>query len=172
MSNNVPSQNTGATGINELVIPALNDTNYATGLNNVFNTIKDNFTILANREFVKGDSGSSVVISEEHTCENNTLTTIGVKIKSCIEAKYTNSELSSVTINGQSYGVFDNLYEPNNIVCVIKDDTNTIKGSLYYVFIDKFNSGKRAELADRLRENIDREQVAKAEETIEKTAIN
>lgn len=31
----------------------------------------------------------------------------------------------------------------------------------YYVFIDKFNSGKRAELADRLRENIDREQVAK-----------
>ena len=43
----------------------------------------------------------------------------------------------------------------------------------YYVFIDKFNSGKRAELADRLRENIDREQVAKAEEEhIEKTAIN
>ena len=41
------------------------------------------------------------------------------------------------------------------------------------MFIDKFNSGKRAELADRLRENIDREQVAKAEEEhIEKTAIN
>ena len=40
----------------------------------------------------------------------------------------------------------------------------------YYVFIDKFNSSKRAELADRLRENIDREQVAKAQEEIDKIA--
>ena len=40
----------------------------------------------------------------------------------------------------------------------------------YYVFIDKFNSGKRAELADRLRENIDKEQVAKAEEELNKVA--
>lgn len=40
----------------------------------------------------------------------------------------------------------------------------------YYVFIDKFNSSKRAELADRLRENIDREQVAKQQEEIDKLA--
>ena len=38
----------------------------------------------------------------------------------------------------------------------------------YYVFIDKFNSGKRAELADRLRENIDPEQVAKQKAEIDK----
>jgi ribonucleoside-triphosphate reductase len=34
----------------------------------------------------------------------------------------------------------------------------------YYVFVDKFNSSKRAELADRLRENIDPEQVAREKE--------
>ena len=42
----------------------------------------------------------------------------------------------------------------------------------YYVFIDKFNSGKRAELADRLRENIDRDQANKDQIDIDEIMIN
>lgn len=42
----------------------------------------------------------------------------------------------------------------------------------YYVFIDKFNSGKRAELADRLRENIDRNQANKDQIDIDEIIMN
>lgn len=42
----------------------------------------------------------------------------------------------------------------------------------YYVFIDKFNSGKRAELADRLRENIDPAQASKDQIDIDEMIRN
>ena len=48
--------------LTDIVAPSLNDVNYASALNNVFENINNNFKTLANHEFVKGDKGKSVEI--------------------------------------------------------------------------------------------------------------
>lgn len=50
--------------LTDIVAPSLNDVNYASALNNVFENINNNFKTLANHEFVKGDKGKSVEIVE------------------------------------------------------------------------------------------------------------
>lgn len=50
--------------LTDIVVPSLNDVNYAAALNGVFENINNNFKTLANHEFVKGDKGKSVEIVE------------------------------------------------------------------------------------------------------------
>ena len=130
------------TSINEIVIPSLNDPDYASDLNAALHMIKDNFEILSNSSFVRGADGSSISLTEMHTSNaDGSLTDIGQLIKECIEDNFSEDELADLTYtyNGDSYTVtvFDNLYETDNIICTILDAENNVVSSMYYVFIDK-----------------------------------
>jgi hypothetical protein len=48
----------------DIKIPTLDDVNYATSLNEVFDNINKNFSILSNHEFIKGNDGKSIEIVE------------------------------------------------------------------------------------------------------------
>lgn len=132
--------------LNTIVAPSLNDAHYASGLNNVFTNINDNFTTLANYDFVKGESGTSVEIkTESFFNEDGSLNILGKKLQYCINPKSSQEdEYSPVLTNtGQSIGVFDYFNEnPGNIYMIYNtvNDVNTqvpvAKSSLYYVFLD------------------------------------
>lgn len=132
--------------LNTIVAPSLNDAHYASGLNNVFTNINDNFTTLANHDFVKGESGTSVEIkTDSFFNEDGSLTILGKKLQYCINTiSAREDEYSPVITNaGQSIGVFDYFNEnPGNIYMIYNtvNDVNTqvpiAKSSLYYVFLD------------------------------------
>ena len=52
--NNIP--------LTPITVPELNSSEYANGISNAFDAINDNFELLANHDFVKGDRGNSVQI--------------------------------------------------------------------------------------------------------------
>ena len=97
--------------LTEVVSPLLNDVEYASKLEGVFRNINDNFLQLANRDFVKGESGASVDIKEVDLInEDGTLTVYGQHLKSSVEnlsvnkdeyadVKYTDADGVEHTIN-------------------------------------------------------------------------
>lgn len=133
--------NNNLSSINEIVIPSLSDPQYASDLNAALHAIKDNFEVLANHSFIKGADGSSISITNMPTYADGELTEIGQLVKDSIEANYSEDELESLSysIDGVEHTttVFDNLYDENNYVCVIKNADESIASSMYYVFIDK-----------------------------------
>ena len=132
--------------LNKIIAPSLDDAGYASGLNNVFTNINDNFATLANRDFVKGESGTSVEIHEDKLINaDGTLTVLGQKLKYCIN-NLSNREdeyADVITKDDEKIGVFDHFNaNPGSIYMVYNtvNDVNTqvpvAKSSLYYVFLD------------------------------------
>lgn len=134
--------------LTEVVSPLLNDAEYASKLEGVFRNINDNFLQLANRDFVKGESGASVDIKEVDLInEDGTLTIYGQRLKSSVEnlsvnkdeytdVKYTDEDGVEHTLN-----IFDNLYaNPGKLQMIYNtanDNTTPVAiSSLYYVFLD------------------------------------
>lgn len=134
--------------LNAVVSPLLNDVEYASKLEGVFRNINDNFLQLANRDFVKGESGASVEIKEVDLInEDGTLTVYGQRLKSSVESLSVNKgEYEDVVWTDDegvkhTLNIFDNLYTHPGKVHMIyntaNDNTTPIAiSSLYYVFLD------------------------------------
>ena len=134
----------------EIKAPELNDVSYAAGLNKVFENINDNFKILSNHDFVKGESGTSVIIKEYRLDQKVNNSTLYDQIKQTIENKYNEDALKSITIkdkegNDVTVGCFDNLNNADTIKFICEktpkygSDTEfnyKIISSLYFVFLD------------------------------------
>ena len=132
--------------------PGLNDTNYATNLNNVFNNINENFIQLANRNFVKGESGSAVHVknvSFTDTITDDNEMTFQKLLIDTFENKYDANLLKDITTsNGEKITLWDNFNkEIENgtaklqMICNIESDNGIDSvdkpvSSLYYVFLD------------------------------------
>ena len=133
--------------LTEVVSPLLNDVEYASKMEGVFQNINDNFTQLANRDFVKGESGASVDIKEVNLVnEDGTLTIYGERLKASIESLSLNKdEYADVvyTIDDVEYrlNIFDYFYaNPGKLQMIYNtanDNTTPVAiSSLYYVFLD------------------------------------
>ena len=70
--------------LEKIIFPSLVSVEYANSLSNAFDNINANFSILANREFVKGESGESFKVIEKPIFDGEALTEIGEKLKKCI----------------------------------------------------------------------------------------
>ena len=55
---------TNSIPLHRIVIPELTSAEFASGLQNAFININKNFALLANADFVKGESGESVKIQD------------------------------------------------------------------------------------------------------------
>ena len=102
--------------------PALNTAEYGNDLNQVFTNINDNFATLANHDFVKGESGTSVEIkTDSFFNEDGSLNDLGKKLQYCINTiSKIPDEYSPVQTNaGQSIGVFDYFNDSNNCMSYI-----------------------------------------------------
>lgn len=120
--------------ITGITVPGLTSTEYAEGLNNAFNNINNNFTTLANQDFVKGDAGSSVNVEYINIFDKNDYTGIGIKLKSAIIRGYELDRDVWKDIDGVSY---DKLLKTDDTkVGMIKDANGKNVSSLYFVFLD------------------------------------
>ena len=136
--------------IKNITAPNLNDINYADSLNEVFNNINNNFSILANHDFIKGDTGKSVKIKTDKVISYLD------KIKECIEEGYNNDTLKTINVTVDNtnekinLGLYDNITDNSTIHMIysldIADDgyseIETPLSSLYYVFLDGRYSNK------------------------------
>ena len=127
--------------LKHISIPELTSTEFATGLQGVIKNINDNFSILANHDFVKGDRGDSIkVIETELIDENGNLTEFGSAIVACIENSTDENLRTPIIIDGVEYNVFSNFYKnPGKLQLIYNtsDYTEDIPvGSLYYIFLD------------------------------------
>lgn len=128
---------TDETLIHKLTKVALNSAEYADGIDAAFNAIDDNFSLLANHDFVKGDRGNAVSIKCINLNEHQDL-----KDKLCEEI-----------LKGNLYGGLPNdinghqwdEYLSNELYVVFEEgeETTTILSSLYYTFVDAryYNGG-------------------------------
>lgn len=83
----------------DIKIPELNDVNYATSLSEVFENINHNFSIIANHDFIKGESGKSVEFVEtKFFNEDGSINRFGELLKECITS-LDNSIDNTYTIN-------------------------------------------------------------------------
>ena len=131
--------------IEEIIAPNLNESNYASGLSDVFDNINDNFIKLANYDFIKGENGDSVIIKSVPLYENGKFTDIGEKLKNFIEDK--DEALKTISYNNVTYDVWSTFKNsPGNLqmIYTVSNSENGISetpiSSLYYVFLDgRFN---------------------------------
>lgn len=129
--------------LTEVVSPLLNDVEYASKLEGVFQNINDNFIQLANRDFVKGESGASVEIKEVDLIKDGQLTMYGERLKASIESLSSNQQDITYKIDDVEYtlNIFDNLYaNPGKLQMIYNtandNETPIAVSSLYYVFLD------------------------------------
>ena len=136
--------------LTEVVSPLLNDVEYASKLEGVFQNINDNFTQLANRDFVKGESGASIEIKAVDLYKDGQLTVYGERLKASIESLSVNKDDYADVIwtdedgGKHTLNIFDNLCGPDAnpgkvymIYNKANDNTTPIAlSSLYYVFLD------------------------------------
>ena len=128
----------------DITAPELDDTNYAKTLSDAFNNINSNFIQLANRDFVKGEQGTSVMIEE---IDLSPETELYNALKTCIvdNEDSANNIISYTDKSGIEYtlSLWDNFN--NNpgtlkmIYTIDENDKNNNKkyvSSLYYVFLD------------------------------------
>ena len=138
---------TNSIPLHRIVIPELTSAEFASGLQNAFININKNFALLANADFVKGESGESVKIQDNSFFnEDGSINTLGLKLKACIEngvsdelidIHYTDEDGGAHTIS-----VWDN-FTPDNAGTIqmiynqVNDNTlPSPVSSLYYVFLD------------------------------------
>ena len=132
-----------------ITAPELNSTEYANNLKGVFDNINDNFVTLANRDFVKGERGSSVEIVEydifDNTLEEPNYTEYGNLLINAIKNRPGYSKNNEyITSNNVTVSLFDNLGSKAGklkMICNItsEDGVNFSYlpvSSLYYVFLD------------------------------------
>lgn len=136
--------------IKKITTPNLNDINYADSLNEAFNNINANFSILANHDFIKGDTGKSVKIKTDKVISYLD------KIKECIEEGHNNDTLKTINVTVDntnekiSLGLYDNITDNSTIHMIYSLDIDndgyseieTPLSSLYYVFLDGRYSNK------------------------------
>jgi hypothetical protein len=142
--------------LTEIIAPSVGDVGYAESLREAFTNINNNFGTLANHDFVKGDSGSSVEIRPvKFFTEEGNITVYGQRLKDCIESlAVTADELAPVTINETTYNVFSNFEEnPGQLYMVFKkdsinDELGVAVSSLYYIFLDGRYANKNLSYAD------------------------
>ena len=131
--------------LNKIVAPSLSEVGYASSLNEVFNNIDSNFTTLANRDFVKGETGDSLNSKIVYFFdEEGNLTEYGKKLKECIESVSTEKDRMSIYDNySNEISLWDNFNEnPGHLLMMFginSDVTNDVEeplSSFYYVFLD------------------------------------
>lgn len=128
--------------INKIEVPTLGDVTYASDLSAALNSINDNFTTLANRDFVKGEHGTSVQIVEDKFFIDGEITILGTKLKKCIEARSTDLERADVTYEGGTLTLWDNFTQETagSLYMIYNAENNeALPGaisSLYYIFLD------------------------------------
>ena len=138
---------TNSIPLHRIVIPELTSAEFASGLQNAFININKNFALLANADFVKGESGESVKIQDNSFFnEDGSINTLGLKLKACIESGVSD-ELIDVHYTDEDGGahtisVWDNFTPANAgtiqmIYSQVNDNTSPAPvSSLYYVFLD------------------------------------
>lgn len=141
----------------DITAPNLKESGYADSLKDVFANIDNNFKIIANNDFVKGENGDSVVIESfdlnaaKKPSDTNYKTAKDyiAKIKSSIKAQYTNTDWDSISADikysetENSLKLWDNLdTNPGNLQIIYNVNTSTgttnkkAVSSLYYIFLD------------------------------------
>lgn len=141
--------------IKEIKFPSLTDSTMGENLENVFSNINNNFQILANRDFVKGDSGDSIEVRQIDFSESfNEEFTYGELLKKSIENYAINAGYDLTDVNDLSvFTVFDNPNLRGSLNLIINTsnyDEDKIVGSLYYVFLDgRFNHTNLGILSDK-----------------------
>ena len=138
---------TNSIPLHRIVIPELTSAEFASGLQNAFININKNFALLANADFVKGESGESVKIQDNSFFnEDGSINTLGLKLKACIE-NGVSDELIDIHYTDENdvahtISVWDN-FTPDNAgtIQMIYSQVNdnvlpSPVSSLYYVFLD------------------------------------
>lgn len=132
--------------ITGITVPGLTSTEYAEGLNNAFNNINNNFTTLANHDFVKGDAGSSVNVEYINIFDKkkDEYTEIGNDLIKAITKGYDDSV--SKEIDNVPYDKL--LRNDDTKVGMITDANGKYVSSLYFVFLDARYA--RSDLSDTI----------------------
>lgn len=117
----------------DIKAPLLTSTEYGKDVNQVMQNIDDNFKILSNRDFVKGDKGNSVRIQTVELSSNPTLLN---ELKLAVSSQYSSNQRQPKTIDGKS--VMDWFKNPGSITLVYEtiDGVDNIISSMPYVFKD------------------------------------
>lgn len=138
------SETTNKIPLNRITVPAITDANYAAGLDSALQNINNNFSILSNRDFVKGEHGASIVILEDNFFnEDGQITILGNKLKSCIEAHTPNEqERANITYGDITLTLWDNFTPESagSLYMIYKTENDDALpepiSSLYYIFLD------------------------------------
>lgn len=131
--------------LNKIVSPSLSDTGYAAGLSTVFDNINTNFNVLANRDFVKGETGDSLSTQIVYfTNDDGTLNEYGNKLKSCIIDASSEDDRKSIYDNYSNeislWDIFDT--NPGYLYMMFGKNPDVVNAieepltSFYYVFLD------------------------------------
>ena len=149
----------------DITAPELNQSNYGSDLSQTFENIDKNFSTLANYDFIKGESGKSVIIEEvPFYNEDGSLNKYGHKVKEYFITKYGSDALKSIyDSDGNEISLYDNFTKDNAgnlyIISMIENDTtneSTPISSLYYVFLDgRFANSNLANIDEKLLADID-----------------
>ena len=145
--------------------PTLSDTGFANGIDQMISNINENFAILANHDFIKGDTGSSVKIIESPIFDENKEITdpICIKLKDFISS-FINIETDRYIDNDEELDYFNNFKEDNagSLYLIYNIDENTINtnsepiSSLQYIFLDgRFWNNKIGMVDNSLYEGIE-----------------
>lgn len=125
--------------------PEISDVKFADGLEKAFDTINDNFKRLANHDFIKGESGTSVYIKQEPIYNDDSkLSNFGKLLQDYLESlinpteKILNSDSDGITLDyfgnftPENAGSLQVIYNKSNDITA--DDVAV--SSLQYVFLD------------------------------------
>lgn len=119
--------------LKEIKAPLLNDSGYGANIHEMIQAINDNFKILSNHDFIKGDKGNSLITK---TVDLKSNTTILNMLKSAVTNQYFNNPIKPKNINGTNIlKWFDN---PGDITLIyeIIDGEEVLASSMPYVFKD------------------------------------
>ena len=141
----------------DIKVPSINESGYASALNDAFKNIDNNFETLSNYDFIKGESGTSVSIKETPFYNaDGKLSYYGEQLISCIKSLATDDEMADVeTADGVKLNLFDNFTNDNaGSICMIYSAENDLSSShtpvssLYYIFLDGRYAPKNSNLAE------------------------
>lgn len=139
--------------LTSITAPSLNDSGYASNLNDTFRNINDNFITLANHDFIKGERGESVKLKTiDLSTDSNAKYYIDLLKKSIKDTNTNESMFAPITIivDGVSKEINwdDNFIESPGMLYLIADDSGNVGSeeiiytSLYYTFLDARYSAK------------------------------
>lgn len=92
-------------GLKDIIAPALSNPQYGIDLATQFQNISDNFQILAQKDFVKGDKGLSIRIVKYPLIFNDNITIVGLGVLDAIYRKFI------AETNGSTNNTFENIYD-------------------------------------------------------------